>query len=222
MKLADRKEVSHATEQAAVLVHGLWMTGWVLYLQKRRLERCGFRTYLFSYSTVRKNIEHNASELVRFIEGIAESRIYLIGHSLGGLLILRMMKESPDPRVERVVLMGSPYGDCQAGRAFGEWKAGRYLLGKTLSEWMQSEKAPWVRNAELGVIAGSRRLGLGMLFTRFESENDGVVTVEETKVPGMSDHIVLEVGHSEMMFSSRVIDAACEFFRHGRFMRKKG
>lgn len=220
MKLADRKEEWHRAEEAVVLVHGLWMTGWVLYLQKRRLERCGFRTYLFSYSTITKDIEHNARQLARFIEGLRESRIHLIGHSLGGLLIIEAMKKIHDERIGRIVLMGPPYADCQAGRAFAKTWLGRCLIGKSLPQWIASEKAPWKGSADLGVVAGVRQLGLGMLITRFTVEHDGVVTVDETRVPGMSDHIVLNVGHSEMMFSSKVIAAACEFLRSGRFTRK--
>lgn len=204
-------------QHAVVLVHGLWMKGWVFALQKRRLARCGYRAYLFSYPTVRTSLKQNAERLADFLCSLSEPRIYLIGHSLGGLVILEALKNSPDPRISGVVLLGPPYADCQSARVFGRKRLGRWLLGKSLPQWVEGEKRAWNGKIPLGVIAGSRRFGLGMFFMRFAGVNDGVVAVEETKIPGMSAHIVLPVAHSEMIFSSAVVDTACRFFEEGRF-----
>lgn len=206
-----------AAKQAVVLVHGLWMKGWVLAWQKRRLARRGYRAYLFSYATMRMDLKQNAERLAAFIASLPESRIHFIGHSLGGLVILEALKKSADARIAGVVLLGPPYADCQAARILGSRRFGRWMLGKSLPQWVESEKIAWSGKAPLGVIAGSRRFGLGMFFTRFAGVNDGVVALEETKIPGMSAHVVLPVAHSEMIFSSKVIDAACRFFDEGRF-----
>lgn len=205
-------------QDAVVLVHGLWMPGWVLALQKRRLAARGYRAHLFSYPTVTTALKDNAERLAAFIASLPEPRIHLIGHSLGGLVILEAMKRSPDPRIAGVVLLGPPYADCQSARTFGRRRIGRWLLGKSLPEWVESEKPVWNGASPLGVIAGSRRFGLGMFFTRFEGINDGVVALEETKIPGMRAHLVLPVAHSEMVISSAVIDAACRFFEEGKFV----
>ncbi|MGH8726673.1 MAG: esterase/lipase family protein [Burkholderiales bacterium] len=211
------EETGRLEEPAVVLVHGLWMTGWVLALQKRRLTARGYRAYLFSYPTVTTTLKDNAERLAAFIASLPEPRIHLIGHSLGGLVILEAVKRSPDPRIAGVVLLGPPYADCQSARIFGRRRIGRWLLGKSLPQWVNSEKPAWSGDSPLGVIAGSRRFGLGMFFTRFEGINDGVVALEETKIPGMRAHLVLPVAHSEMIFSSAVIHAACRFFEEGRF-----
>lgn len=70
---------------------------------------------------------------------------------------------------------------------------------------------------EIGAIAGTRRLGVGMAFARLDNPNDGVVTVAETRLPGLADHLVLPVSHSGMLFSARVAREVCAFLRAGRF-----
>jgi hypothetical protein len=74
------------------------------------------------------------------------------------------------------------------------------------------------RPYEIGVIAGSRSLGAGRLIARLPEPNDGVVTVEETRIPNARDEIVLNVSHSEMLVSPKVARQACSFFRQGHFL----
>ena len=205
-----------------MLVHGLWMGSWVMGLMGKRLRRCGFQSAFFSYPSMSSSLSENALMLARFTAGLTASRIHFIGHSLGGLLILQMLDEFPQPRLGRVILAGSPYSACSVGRKLSRRGPGRYILGRSMLQWMEwLDEAAATRNPpyELGVIAGCRSLGAGRLITRLPGPNDGVVTVEETRVPNARDEIVLNVGHSEMLLSAELVRQACAFLRHGHFLR---
>jgi pimeloyl-ACP methyl ester carboxylesterase len=204
-----------------VLVHGLWMGSWVMSAMGMRLRRCGFRTAFFSYPSMSDSLSRNALRLSRFVADLAASQIHFIGHSLGGLLVLQMLAEFPQPRVGRVILAGSPYAACAAGTRLSCLGPGRYILGRSMLQWLNQIAATGPRGGhlpEIGVIAGCRSLVAGRLIARLPVPNDGVVAVEETQIPAASDRIVLNIGHSEMLLSAELVRQACSFLRHGHFL----
>jgi len=69
------------------------------------------------------------------------------------------------------------------------------------------------------MIAGTRRFGLGQLFTRLPAPHDGAVCVDETRLPGLRDHLSLPVSHSGMIVSARVTRQVCSFLEQGHFTR---
>ena len=72
---------------------------------------------------------------------------------------------------------------------------------------------------EVGGIAGTRSIGLGRIFAQLPTPNDGVVCLDETKLPAMRDHIVLPVAHSEMLVSPSVGRQVAAFLKTGAFRR---
>ena len=67
------------------------------------------------------------------------------------------------------------------------------------------------------MIAGSLPHGLGGLLARFEGDNDGTVSVEETRSPQLADHVVVAASHSGLLFSAEAIAQTIGFLRTGRF-----
>jgi hypothetical protein len=71
---------------------------------------------------------------------------------------------------------------------------------------------------EIGVIAGSLPLGIGRVVAPdLPAPSDGVVSVAETRLPAMRDHIVLNVSHAGMLISHAVARQICAFLREGAF-----
>jgi hypothetical protein len=204
-----------------VLVHGLWMGSWIMSLMGMRLRGCGFQTAFFSYPSMSSSLSQNAMILSRFVAGLAASRIHFMGHSLGGLLILQMLAEFPQLRVGRVIVAGSPYNACSVGTKLSRRGPGRYILGRSMVQWLDQAGTTRDHPYELGVIAGCRSLGAGRLIARLKEPNDGVVMVEETRIPNARDEIVLNVGHSEMLVSAEVARQACSFLRRGHFLHDR-
>lgn len=204
--------------ETVVLVHGLWMSGWVMAALRRWLVRHGFRVLLFSYPAVSADLSTNAAALDRFLARVPGERVHLVGHSLGGLVILTLLQRHRPARPGRVVLLGSPVAGCVAAAALARWSWGRALVGRSLPQWSPGAAAAALANREVGMIAGNLGRGLGGLVTRFPGSHDGAVTVEETRVPGLADHLVLPVGHSGMLVSRAVAAGVARFLRHGRFV----
>lgn len=209
-------------QESVVLVHGLWVHGLLMTWMQRRLMRAGYNVHCFSYRSVRVSLSENARQLAQYCESKKLHRAHLVGHSLGGLLIAKMLEQRPDLAPGRLVFMGSPFADSHAARCLGRTSAGKTALGASIAEWLLDPKAVNFSRHELGVIAGDGGFGLGVMVARdLPRPHDGAVCVAETHVPGMRDHVVLPVSHTQMVISPRVVNQVCEFLRRGRFAAER-
>ena len=137
---------------------------------------------------------------------------------MGGLVALKAAQSMPPDRLGRIVILGTPYNECYAGRSVQRLPGGRSIIGKCMGQWIAESRLGRPVQFDLGVIAGSGRVGLGRLFAPgLPKPNDGVVAVEETRIPGMRDHVVLPVSHTLMLVSREVVHQACTYLAHGKF-----
>lgn len=205
-----------------VLVHGLWVNGVVMTVLARRITCCGFRVANYSYPTVRLTLSENSERLARFCTPIGGT-LHFVGHSLGAILVVRLLADFAQLTVGRAVLLAPPFNDTYAGRRLASVAAGRAAMGRSVGEWLASERPPGLAQFDIGVIAGRVGIGLGRVVApALPSPNDGTISVAETRVPGMRDHIELPVSHSAMVFSREVARQTCAFLRNGRFSRGGG
>lgn len=208
-----------AMQETVVLVHGLWVHALAMELQRRALGRLGYHAVAYSYRSMRSSLTENADRLALYASSLRAQRVHFVGHSLGGLVILKMLARGHDGGGGRIVLEGVPYGGSRAAQALARLEIGSSLLGRSMREWLESERPADFARFEVGVIAGSGGLGLGRLIEPdLPQPNDGVVTVEETRVPGMRDYIVLPVSHSSMVVAGAVSHQIAAFLRDGTFV----
>jgi pimeloyl-ACP methyl ester carboxylesterase len=201
-----------------ILLHGLWMRGFALSMLHRRLMEAGFRVHRFDYLSVAATQQRILERLRARMAELAgpSDTVHLVGHSLGGLLALRACLDGTPPP-GRIVCLGSPLKGSAAARGFAAWgRGGEVLLGHN-RELLEQGFERWDGAREVGVIAGRLPLGLGAVLGHFAGEHDGTVAVAETRLPGLTDHCVVEVSHTGLLFSPEVARRVAEFLRHGRF-----
>lgn len=203
-----------------IYVHGLWMNGADGLVLRRRLARdSGMKTHAFHYRSVAGSMSDIAARLGEFARGLRAERLHFVGHSLGGLVIYRTLEHVTDLPPGRVVFLGTPAVASRAALGAAERLASASkLLGRCVAEELLTEQSRcWEIDRQLGIIAGTRRVGLGHLFTTLDGDNDGTVAVSETRLPGATDFITLPVGHMGLLMSVRVTREVCRFLREGRF-----
>ena len=203
-----------------VYVHGLWMPGAEGLLLGRQLRReRGFEVRTFRYHSVRQPLGQIVEALRAMLERLPGEQVHLLGHSLGGLVILECLRRYRLERPGRVVLLGSPLlGSRTAGR-LGRLSLARPLLGRAVCEQLLAPKARrWTSEHELAVISGTMPLGFGRLVTlSFGEDNDGTIAVSETRIPGAKAYLTLPVSHLGLLLSARVAHEAGSFFECGEF-----
>jgi len=206
---------------SVVVAHGLYMPGSELFLLRRRLVRAGFVARQFRYRTIVHDVDRSAASLAEHVAAVPGDTVHLIGHSLGGIVILKMIEHFGIERIGRIVSLGSPFCGSVAAANLRRLPGGKYLLGRAMAQANQeAAERSWNGARELGVIAGDRARGMGRLLGPLPKPNDGTVAVAETRLPGATDHIVLPVTHFSMLWSADVADQVVAFLRDGRFDRQ--
>ena len=205
------------TEKIVVLIHGLWMPGIEMQLLGNRLREAGFSTCRFTYKSVRSSPLENTIELQKFINNIKAQELHFVCHSLGGLVVRHLFCQYPEQRPGRIVTLGTPHSASSSAKKLVKIFPGRMLLGKSINQGLLGPVPPWSSNNELGIIAGTLRLGLGMIVPGIAKPNDGSVTVQETMLDNATDHITLPVSHFGMLLSKRVAYQTIYFLQNGKF-----
>lgn len=218
-----------ATRDAVVLVHGLWMSGLEFGVLRQRLQhRHGFDAHVFSYPSLHGNAADIAAELAEFVDRTfrTSERVHLVGHSLGGAIVYKALAEQGvRDRPGNAVVLGSPLNGSRAAQGAARFVMLRPLLGPhILRDLAEPCGRCWTcgSTTALGAIAGTRRMGAGQFFARFDEENDGTVALSETIIPGLDDHLVLPHSHMGLLFANDVGDQVAHFLRERRFERAAG
>jgi pimeloyl-ACP methyl ester carboxylesterase len=211
--------------ETVICVHGYLSHGAGMYLIKRRLEReYGMHVSLFSYPSVRGTLDENAAALATFIRRQNVDAAHIVGHSLGGVLALRMHANNPEIMPGRIVCLGSPLTGSRAANYLNELEWAEEIIGRSVPDAMINQTAnDWASSVaehrDIGVIAGNVSLGFGRLVANFEEDNDGTIGVSETKLDAAKDHLILPVSHKGMLVSADVADQAAAFIKRGKFLR---
>ena len=199
--------------ETVVLVHGLWMTGREMRVLGGRLEEAGFRVRYFRYRSWRGGLAQAAGDLRKFVEAADGERVHLVGHSLGGVVIAKMVEEAPLSRPGRVAMLGSPMGGSAAAGIMSRRRLGRWLVGGVIREGIVEHSPKWPGGRDLLVVAGDIPLGSGLLLG-LPKPHDGVVRVEETRVEGVRT-VTVRASHVGLLLSRKVAALLIDHFRAG-------
>jgi pimeloyl-ACP methyl ester carboxylesterase len=188
------------------------------------LRRHGFDTLNISYPSNRMEID----ELGRFIlaqmdamQMDVERKVHFVGHSMGGLVIRSLLREWRPRQMGRVVVLGTPNGGSEVADLLHQFRLYRWFYGPSGQQLKTSVQEAFcsIQGAidyEIGIVAGTRTLDpIGSII--IGQANDGRVSVESTRLPGMKDHLVLPVNHTFLPRNSQVLDATLRFLKTGTF-----
>jgi pimeloyl-ACP methyl ester carboxylesterase len=197
----------------------LWLSGHEAFLLRKRIvDAHGFQWHSFNYASTLLGMNEIADALAAFIARIDAPRVHLLGHSLGGIAILRYLERQPQFPPGRVVFMGTPVQPSRAAGNVARFMLGRMMLGQAASdELLQTHQREWRSERELGLIVGTQPFSFGQLIVEFDEANDGTVAVSETALPGAKASVLLPESHTGMLLSARVAAEVGGFLETGRF-----
>jgi len=205
-----------------VMLHGLGRSERAMRRMARRFESEGLSSQPVGYDSTSQSLDEIVDQVdAAIVSCCAESgELHFVTHSLGGIVLRAWVaREAPD-RIGRVVMLSPPnHGSVLVDR-LGGWAGVLGPTGRRLGTGADSapnalnELGPV--NFDLGVIAGNRSFN-PLSSWILEGPDDGTVSVESAKLPGMRDFLVLPSSHSFMMYDREVARQAVHFVRHGSF-----
>ena len=187
------------------------MRGFAMGLIARRVREAGFNTVVFDYASLQQGADRSAEPLAETLVTLSGEHVHLVGHSLGGLVALLATERSSRPG--RTVCLGSPLLGSEAARRVAG--VASWTLGES-AERLCAGLPAWAGKREVGVIAGRMPFGLAQMLGGFADDSDGTVRVAETRLPGITEHLVLPASHTGLVFSTPVADAVVRFLQGGR------
>jgi len=166
-------------------------------------------------------VEHIQEQIVPFNRD-STRKIHFVGYSLGGLLARGVIHRHRPPNLGRVVQLAPPN---QGSEVADFWKNNflfKWIFGSAGQDLGAGEKrfnrilGP--ADFELGVIAGDRTWD-PISSAIIEGSDDGKVSVESTKVAGLTDHIVIPATHTFIIYNKEAFNQTLHFLKNGQFKR---
>ena len=210
---------------SVILLHGLARSDWSMAKIEKALTREGYCVQNINYDSTRKNIETLAEEAIGpALEACPdEARVHFVTHSLGGILVRQYLQHQQIGNLGRVVMLGPPNKGSEVVDNFRDFPGFHFFHGDAGLELGTGETSVPNRlghaNFDLGIIAGTRSINI-LLSRMIPGVDDGKVSVENTRLPGMSDHLEMDVTHTFMMRDDKVIEQVIHYLQQGRFKRE--
>ncbi|MEO0575602.1 MAG: hypothetical protein AAF004_09070 [Pseudomonadota bacterium] len=216
--------MSRAQPAHVVLVLGNWLNGREASLMRRRLtDRYQINARQISYRIARASLAQNINVLRDFVaEDIrprAGAEVHFVAHGLGAVITLAMLSEWSSAPAGRVVSLGAPLGSIEAMQRLAGLVGEDGLMSQSLEHFSLDWQS--LCDREIGGIAGTLGTTLGRVIASLPEPNDGSVTVDETRIDSLADHIRLGATHTELLTSREVIDQVVHFLLNARFDRTR-
>ena len=210
--------------EAVILLHGLCRTSHSMTRMERALTGAGYSVQNVSYPSRTASIQQLADDAIG--KAITEcqrdgaTKINFVTHSLGGIMVRSYFARHSLPSLGRVVMLAPPNQGSEVVDKLGWTFYFQWLNGPAGNELGTDTHSTPNRlgpvNYPVGVIAGDRSINwINSLL--IPGRDDGKVSVERTKLAGMSDHIVIHTAHPFIMKNREVIRQTIQFLRTGAF-----
>lgn len=217
---------SAQAKECVVLLHGLARTADSMNKLEAALLEENYLVVNIDYPSRKHSVEDLANKAVG--EGLdsctaaGATRTHFVTHSLGGILVRAYTEQHEKVDIGRVVMLGPPNQGSEVVDNLRGTPGFKWLNGPAGMQ-LGTDRADVPKslgpvNFELGVIAGTQSINL-ILSTFLPNPDDGKVSVEATKVEGMTDFMALPATHPFLMRNEAAIEQTLHFLKNGSFRR---
>ncbi len=208
-----------------LLIHGLDQKKINCLKIIKKIEKNNFCSF-FSYKTS-ETIPEIVDRLHEYLQNMDE--YYCITLSFGAIILRNYVHKYGVGNLKRAVMIAPPNKGSVLLQEVMKRKTGKLLFGKLAGDFLKNEDKylPLEPEFDVGVIAGNKpHLFSSKAMTKYvlrffdPEDSDGRVKVEETKLPFMKDYVLLNLSHTDMVYTDKAVDMAISYIENGKFTKK--
>lgn len=210
---------------AVIALHGILRSSQVWCDMEQAMKPDGVTFVRIDYPSTQKPIDEFAVQLqsvIHSLEGIDE--IHIVAHSLGGLVVRKWCQDYSDPRVKRLVMIGTPNCGAELADMLQKNWIFRGVFGPSGQQLVSNPEGFISQLArptmEFAVIAGAQGTPDGYN-PLIPGDDDGIVTLKSALLPGAVDSITVRGLHSFQPWNPEVIAATRRYLKTGA-LRESG
>lgn len=214
------------TKKAIVLIHGLLANGVTMKYLEKDMKNAGYDVYIFNYNSINYS-SNTISQLHALLNAIKNEQIFLVGHSMGGLIARNYVHSNhlkDINKIKGIITIATPHNQSLAAHAVSKSIFGKFF-GTAGMSGLTKQMPEWNIDIPIGCIAGHSTsklsLNLFILLTKKKGSHDGTVFIDEAILEKCSDSIVIQASHTGLLFKKEVSSQCLYFLENNKFLKEE-
>lgn len=206
-----------------VILHGIFRSSKHMRKLASFLETQGYYVHNLDYPSTRNDLETLTDDLITQLKTRlpTDQRVHFIGYSMGGLLVRTILAHYRPAHLGQVVQLAPPNHGSEVANFLRRFWLYKKLYGPAGQQLITDQSAiqPLFGPIDfpLGILAGTRSLDPFSSWCLLPGRNDGKVTVDSTKLSGMTEHHLVPATHTFFPQNRQVHRLTLHFLQHQCF-----
>lgn len=205
-----------------ILLHGALKSAFSMKRLENMFADHGYQTLNWDYDSRNYAVEENAAKLDSIIKArnYEQYKLNFVTHSMGGIIVRYYLDKYTPSKLGRFVMIAPPNQGSLIANELQKFPPFRWLYKKNV-DYLTTGSEAFAPNAgippmEFGIIAGGTGGKYGFNWY-LPGDDDGTLSVEQTKLQGASDFILLPYIHATIMIQDRTLQQTLNFIQEGHF-----
>jgi len=194
--------------KSIIFIHGFLSSSLSMKYLAKYFDK-NYNVYFFDYNS-REYDDNTLKNLHLLISSITNNEIFIVAHSMGGLVIKNYLNTSYfDKRAVKVITIATPHNTSLCAQFI--YSKFPKFFGNAKNSGLLTFLNSWNTSISLGCIAGLDKWRINanffliylMLFKNKKQPNDGTIFIDEAFDKNSSDNIILPASHTGLLFNKK-------------------